>query len=92
MKLRITKHIPLESASKTHAPNGEHADDSNPSEWAVAMAMANFEVDTDFEEEEFEKALHEAMVQQNLDAMVEEGLVEMLWDEEKQDFTYRIKE
>jgi len=87
-KFTIQEHRPLEGASKTHAPNGEPASDTNPSEWAVAYCLQHFEIGQEVEEEEFYDKLAQAIIQQELDAMVANGELEAHWDPDQETFIY----
>jgi hypothetical protein len=92
-KFIVTKYHSLESASKILNSQGEPLrDDNEPSEWAVAYALMQFDIGQEITEEDFCEKLNEAMIQQSLDSLVEDGRVEMLWDENRNDFVYKVKE
>jgi hypothetical protein len=91
-KFIVTAYKSLTNASKVLNARGEPLQDENePSEWAVAYALLQFDIGQEITVEEFEKALTEGMIQQALSSLVDEGRVEMMWDEKRQDFVYKLK-
>ena len=89
----IEELTPVEDARK------DICDDGSPytgkrdqvSEWAVAVGMAKFKIGQSVSEEELQKAIFEAVNQQNLDALVDMGLLTMTWDEKSGEPVYSAK-
>lgn len=89
----IVEHIPLETARKDiQFANREPytGERDQISEWAVALALQNFEEGEEISEEEFEEACAAAVIQQTLNKLVDDGLVDMFWDDGEP--KYRITE
>ena len=95
MKYVIHEHIPLETARKDvcHGTGEPYTGELDQvSEWAMAFALANFEVGEVVEEGAIADAIQNAIVQQTLDGLAEDGIVETLWDDVTGEPVYRLSE
>lgn len=88
----ITGHINIETARKDTDLNGNPLEDGMVSEWAMAITLARYKIGEEVEQEELERQLEFARTQQILDKMIEDGLIDQVWSEEKQDFAYKLTE
>lgn len=85
------KRVPkISRASKTHGIDGKPANSENPSEWALSYAFQKFKDGEVVEYEQIVNAVQDAVIQQALDELIENGLVNMHFDEEKNDFVYSL--
>lgn len=80
--LIIQKHLSIEKARKDiNYETKQHfdieKDDQIVSEWAMAIALANFKIGQKVSYEDFGKAVEEARLQQILDNMVDKGDIMM---------------
>ena len=90
----IQKHISIQKARKDICDDGVtpyKGKTDQISEWAAAFALSKFKINQRVSQKELEKAISEAVIQQTLDSMIQDGLVEAMWDEEKGDVVYRAK-
>lgn len=90
----IPEHIPLEKARKniiydTDEPFlGQRA---RFSEWAMIRAYSNYKVGDRVPFEEFFVTLVNAQTEQELDHLIELGLIEAIWDARQGCIVYRAK-
>ena len=84
MKYIIEKKKPLSQCSKTHTSTGVPVSDENEcSEWIVQYAIQKYNIGDEVTEEQLQKDIFDAKIIDTLNLMVEEGLIEELFDTEK---------
>jgi hypothetical protein len=90
----VNEHPSIEDAPKDICIDGQPYTGGRDqiTKWALAVALHSFELGQEISEEELALAVRDAMCQQTLDGLVEKGLIEALWSEEKNDIVYRAKE
>jgi len=90
----IRDYILIESASKTvdYATKKlyDHNKDRHFSEWAMACTLAHFKIGEKVPINKFKEVLAHAKLQQMLDQECEEGRIEAVWVDDKQEIGYRI--
>jgi len=91
----IPEHIPLASARKNIIYDTEEpflGQRTQFSEWAMIRAFSNYKVCERVPYEAFFKTLIEAQMEQELNHLVELGLIEAIWDEKQGAVVYRAKQ
>ncbi len=71
IKIDLSKIKPLSEASHAKGINGRKISATNPSEWAWSMAVSLYPRNHGFTEEEFRKAMCEAVAYEAMSEMVD---------------------
>lgn len=90
----ITEHIPLAEARKNVIYGTEEpylGKQETFSEWAMVAAFTNYQVGQAVDWDAFCKTLIECQTQQELNTLVELGLIDAVWDEKQCVTVYRAK-
>jgi len=85
------KHvISLSRASHDKGIDGKPVSDQNPSEWAVSLALAPYKDGDVVRLSELEKAIEVAAIQENLDILVNDGMLFETFDEKSGEIVYNL--
>ena len=94
-KITITPSmfIPIETARRDidyGTGDAYNGDDEHCSEWAMAVAVAQFKAGQEIEEQELLDAMQMAKVQQHIDTLVDRGLMHAVWDDKQEAVVYGL--
>ena len=91
----LKRHISIETARKdvcydTGEPYTGAFDEI--SEWTMAVALNNFKIGKLITPKMLESAINAAIFDQTLSDLYDKGILTMEWDEETEDFTFKLDE
>jgi len=91
----IPEHIVLENARKNIIYDSEEpflGQRAKFSEWAVIRAFSNYKVGERVPWAEFSKTLIEAQTEQELNHLIELGLIDAIWDEKQEAIVFKARQ